>query len=113
MTCGSASPARGDHRPTGAGEERKRPKRIWAQHKTEAVPWLLRGEDIETVSRELGVKSLLPIPDQPGAEFRAGLVAHAHGALVQVEAVGPVGLEEARGGGPAGLGHVLEGMIRG
>ena len=31
------------------------PKRFWAQHKTEAVLRLLRGEDIETLSRELGV----------------------------------------------------------
>ncbi len=30
------------------------PKRFWAQHKTEIVLRLLRGEDIELVSREVG-----------------------------------------------------------
>jgi transposase-like protein len=50
------SPAEGGRRPTGAGEEgRKPPKRFWAKHKTEAVLRLLRGEDIELLSRELGV----------------------------------------------------------
>jgi len=53
---GSASPAEGGRRPTGAGEAgRKPPKRFWAQHKTEAVLRLLHGEDIEILSRELGV----------------------------------------------------------
>lgn len=53
---GASSPVEGDRRPTGAGEEaRKPPKRFWAKHKTEAVLRLLRGEDIEIVSRELGV----------------------------------------------------------
>lgn len=52
----SASPAQGGRRPTGAGEaEQKAPKRFFPQHKTEAVLRLLRGEDIELVSRELGV----------------------------------------------------------
>lgn len=55
VTSGSASPAQGGRRPPCAGEEGKRPKRFWAQHKTEAVLRLLRGEDIETLSRELGV----------------------------------------------------------
>ena len=31
------------------------PKRFWARHKTQAVLRLLRGEDIDLVSRELGV----------------------------------------------------------
>lgn len=53
---GPASPAEGGRRPTGAGEaERKTPRRFWARHKAEAVLRLLRGEDIELVSRELGV----------------------------------------------------------
>lgn len=32
-----------------------KPKRFWAKHKVEAVLRLLRGEDIELLSRELGV----------------------------------------------------------
>lgn len=53
---GGSSPAEGGRRPIGAGEEgRKPPKRFWAKHKTEAVLRLLRGEDIELLSRELGV----------------------------------------------------------
>ena len=52
---GSPSPAEGGRRPSGAGEGDPRPKRFWAQHKTEAVLRLLRGEDIELLSRELGV----------------------------------------------------------
>ena len=52
----SASPAEGGRRPSGAGEAGRRPpQRFWAQHKTEAVLRLLRGEDIEIISRELGV----------------------------------------------------------
>ena len=31
------------------------PKRFWARHKTQAVLRLLRGEDVDLVSRELGV----------------------------------------------------------
>lgn len=31
------------------------PERFWARHKTQAVLRLLRGEDIDLVSRELGV----------------------------------------------------------
>ena len=31
------------------------PKRFWAKHKVQAVLRLLRGEDIDLVSRELGV----------------------------------------------------------
>ena len=53
---GASSPVEGGRRPTGTGEEaRKPPKRFWAKHKTEAVLRLLRGEDIEIVSRELRV----------------------------------------------------------
>lgn len=52
---GPASPAEGGRRPTGAGEAKEKPKRFWAQHKTEAVLRLMRGEDIEILSRELGV----------------------------------------------------------
>lgn len=36
------------------------PRRFWAQHKIEAVLRLLRGEDIETLSRELGVTAAKP-----------------------------------------------------
>lgn len=49
------SPVEGGRRPTGTGEKKAAPKRFWAQHKSEAVLRLLRGEDIETLSRELGV----------------------------------------------------------
>ena len=39
-----------------ADEDRgRRAKRFWARHKTQAVLRLLRGEDIDLVSRELGV----------------------------------------------------------
>jgi hypothetical protein len=51
----AVSPVEGDRRPTGTGETKAAPKRFWAKHKTEAVLRLLRGEDIETLSRELGV----------------------------------------------------------
>jgi transposase-like protein len=51
----TVSPVEGGRRPTGTGETKAAPKRFWAQHKTEAVLRLLRGEDIETLSRELGV----------------------------------------------------------
>lgn len=51
----AVSPVEGGRRPTGTGETKATPKRFWAQHKTEAVLRLLRGEDIETLSRELGV----------------------------------------------------------
>lgn len=51
----AVSPVEGGRRPTGTGETKAPPKRFWAQHKTEAVLRLLRGEDIETLSRELGV----------------------------------------------------------
>ncbi|BCU06361.1 hypothetical protein Atep_10380 [Allochromatium tepidum] len=51
----AASPVEGGRRPTGTGETRAVPKRFWVQHKTEAVLRLLRGEDMETLSRELGV----------------------------------------------------------
>ena len=49
------SPGEGGRRPTGTGETKAAPKRFWAQHKSEAVLRLLRGENIETLSRELGV----------------------------------------------------------
>jgi transposase-like protein len=49
------SPVEGGRRPTGTGETKATPKRFWAQHKSEAVLRLLRGENIETLSRELGV----------------------------------------------------------
>ena len=54
---GSGSPAEGGRRPSGTGEPEptQKPKRFWAQHKAEAVLRLLRGEDIELLSRELGV----------------------------------------------------------
>jgi hypothetical protein len=51
----AVSPVEGGRRPTGTGETKAAPKRFWAQHKTEAVLRLLRGEDIDTLSRELGV----------------------------------------------------------
>jgi DNA-directed RNA polymerase specialized sigma subunit len=52
----AVSPVEGGRRPTGTGETKAAPKRFWAQqHKTEAVLRLLRGEDIEPLSRELGV----------------------------------------------------------
>lgn len=51
----AVSPVEGGRRPTGTGETEAAPKRFWAQHKTEAVLRLLRGEDIEMLSRELGV----------------------------------------------------------
>jgi hypothetical protein len=37
------------------GNEGGAPKRFWAKHKTQAVLRLLGGEDIEHLSRELGV----------------------------------------------------------
>lgn len=51
------SQAEGGRRPTGAGEgaAASNPKRFWPKHKTEAVLRLLRGEDLELVSRELCV----------------------------------------------------------
>lgn len=54
---GGPSPAQGGRRPTGDGEGQKNPapKRFWPKHKTEAVLRMLRGEDIEHLSRELGV----------------------------------------------------------
>jgi len=53
-----ATPEKGGHRPTGTGVEgQKAPKRFWAQHKTEAVLRLLRGEDLDTLSRELKVSA--------------------------------------------------------
>lgn len=48
----AVSPVEGGRRPTGAGETEAAPRRFWAQHKTEAVLRLLRGEDIEMLSRE-------------------------------------------------------------
>jgi len=55
--AGSGSPAEGGRRPNGAGEPEpaRKKKRFWAQHKVEAVLRLLRGEDLELLSRELGV----------------------------------------------------------
>ena len=55
--CGltSVSPVEGGRRPIGTGETPAVPQRFWAQHKSEAVLRVLRGEDIETLSRELGV----------------------------------------------------------
>ena len=35
--------------------ESSAPKRFWAKHKTQAVLRLLRGDDLELVSRDLGV----------------------------------------------------------
>ena len=35
------------------------PKRFWARHKTQAVLRLLRGEDIDLVSRDLGVTAAM------------------------------------------------------
>jgi hypothetical protein len=51
------SPAEGGRRQTeaGEGESNSRPQRFWPKHKTEAVLRLLRGEDMELLSRELGV----------------------------------------------------------
>ena len=50
------SPAEGGRRPTGAGETGcEQPKRFWPKHKMAAVLRLLRGEDLEIVSREIGV----------------------------------------------------------
>lgn len=59
---GGPSPAKRGHRPTGDVEGRKNtaPKRIWPKHKTEAVLRLLKGEDIEHLSRELGVTAVTP-----------------------------------------------------
>ena len=37
------------------GATSKAPKRFWPKHKTEAVLRLLRGEDLDLVSREIGV----------------------------------------------------------
>ncbi len=55
--CGltRVSPVEGGRRPIGTGETPAVPQRFWAQHKSEAVLRVLRGEDIETLSRELGV----------------------------------------------------------
>lgn len=45
-----------DARGPSAGKDgRSRPRRFWAQHKVEIVLRLLRGEDIELVSRDVGV----------------------------------------------------------
>lgn len=55
----TVSPVEGGRRPTGTGETKAAPKRFWAQHKTEAVLRLLRGEDIEMLSRELGVTAAM------------------------------------------------------
>jgi transposase-like protein len=54
---GSGFPAEGGRWPSGAGGPgpAQKPKRFWAQHKAEAVLRLLRGEDVELLSRELGV----------------------------------------------------------
>ena len=51
------SPAERGRRPSEAGEgaSNSRPQRFWPKHKTEAVLRLLRGEDMEFLSRELGV----------------------------------------------------------
>ncbi|MBI9093237.1 MAG: helix-turn-helix domain-containing protein [Desulfobacterium sp.] len=56
-TVGSGSPVKGGRRPSAAGEPEpaRKQKRFWAQHKVEAVLRLLRGEDLELLSRELGV----------------------------------------------------------
>ena len=55
--AGSGSPAEGGRRPSGTGEPElaQKPRRFWAKHKIEAVLRLLRGEDIELLSRELSV----------------------------------------------------------
>jgi len=54
---GSGSPVEKGRRPNAAGEPEpaRKQKRFWAQHKVEAVLRLLRGEDLELLSRELGV----------------------------------------------------------
>jgi len=38
--------------------ESSAPKRFWAKHKTQAVLILLRGDDLEFVSRDLGVTAV-------------------------------------------------------
>ena len=52
---GLAFPAPVGRRPTGTGEASEKPKCFWVQHKTEAFLRILRGEDIEILSREFGV----------------------------------------------------------
>jgi len=54
---GAPSPVEGGRRPSGAGEGAGStpPRRFWAKHKAEIVLRLLRGEDMELLSRELGV----------------------------------------------------------
>lgn len=40
-------------------DEERRPKRFWAKHKAQAVLRLLAGEDMEHLSRELGVTAAM------------------------------------------------------
>jgi|GEM_PF-2444534 hypothetical protein len=70
--AGSGSPAEGGRRPNGAGEPEpaRKKKRFWAQHKVEAVLRLLRGEDLELLSRELGV------PASDLSEWQEVFLAH-------------------------------------
>ena len=51
----STSKAKGDRVESPEGDSRRAFKRFSAQRKSEAVMRLLRGEDLETLSRELGV----------------------------------------------------------
>lgn len=47
----------GKNSKAGEPEPARTKKRFWAQHKVEAVLRLLRGEDLELLSRELGVSA--------------------------------------------------------
>lgn len=47
----------GGRRPSEGPETKGRPARFWAKHKVEAVLRLLRGESLETLSRELAVSA--------------------------------------------------------
>ena len=53
----SVSGPEGGRRPTGGPETEVRPLRFWAKHKVNAVLRLLRGESLETLSRELAVSA--------------------------------------------------------
>ena len=53
---GSLEAIAGGRKPAASTSGERRPvKRFWAKHKTEVVLRLLRGEDLESVSRSLGV----------------------------------------------------------
>ena len=49
------SPESGDEQRIGTKKMKQAPKRFWAKHKADVVLRLLRGEDIDVLSRELGV----------------------------------------------------------